>query len=99
MQELGVISGVEAVGLFQYLQYRSLDTGKFVRALRSQREGTNCWRTMIRRRYSKSGCICGLTAIGQQVLGLGSFDPDLEYLRLIGKQIIGQGFFPVRARR
>ena len=33
-----------------------------------------------------------LTEVGTQLMGLGTFEPDIEYLRLVAKQIIGQGF-------
>ena len=33
-----------------------------------------------------------LTAVGRQILGLGSFDPDIEYMRLIGKEFVRNGF-------
>ncbi|WP_156517005.1 hypothetical protein [Delftia sp. GW456-R20] len=33
-----------------------------------------------------------LTAVGRQVLGLGSFEPDLDYLRVVGRNFVEQGF-------
>jgi hypothetical protein len=33
-----------------------------------------------------------LTVVGKQILGMGSFKPNVEYLRLAGKEIIKQGF-------
>ena len=33
-----------------------------------------------------------LTTAGTQVLGLGSFEPDVEYMRLIGKGFVTKGF-------
>ncbi|MNY68973.1 hypothetical protein D3C86_2068290 [compost metagenome] len=33
-----------------------------------------------------------LTRLGQQIVGLGTFTPDDEYLRVVGKAIANQGF-------
>lgn len=33
-----------------------------------------------------------LTTVGAQLLGLGNFEPDIDYLRMTGKQIAAQGF-------
>lgn len=33
-----------------------------------------------------------LTVVGKEILGMGSFKPNVEYLRLAGKEIIKQGF-------
>jgi hypothetical protein len=88
MQELGVISGVEGAGLTT--QYRSLSTEKFIKALRSHGKALIIEDDDSTKILKLDGYL--LTAIGQQVLGLGSFDPDLKYLRLVGKEIVGQGF-------
>lgn len=88
MQDLGVISGVEALGLTQ--TYRSVLPNKFLRALVShnkalivEHEDPN--KTVVLEIYT-------LTAVGRETLGLGSFEPDIDYLRLIGKQFVEQGF-------
>lgn len=88
MQEMGIISGVEAVGL--NTTYKSVTQGKFVRALLSNGkalivENEDSSKTLQLEVYL-------LTEVGTQILGLGSFEPDLEYLRLVGKQIASQGF-------
>jgi hypothetical protein len=88
MQELGVISGVESVGLTT--TYKSVVDGKFVRAFVSHSkvlivEHDDPSKTLEFEIYM-------LTAVGRQVLGLGSFEPDLEYMRLIGKEFVNKGF-------
>ena len=88
MQEMGIISGVEAVGLTA--TYKSITQGKFVKALLSNGkalivENEDSSKTLQLEVYL-------LTEVGTQILGLGTFEPDLEYLRLVGKQIASQGF-------
>lgn len=88
MQELGVVSGVEAVGLTT--TYKSVADGKFVRAFVSHGkalivEHDDPSKTLEFQTYM-------LTAVGRQILGLGSFEPDLEYMRLIGKEFVNKGF-------
>ena len=88
VQELGVVSGVEALGLTT--TYKSVVEGKFIRALSSHSkalivEHEDASKTLVFEVYM-------LTAVGRQVLGLGSFEPDIEYLRLIGKDLARKGF-------
>lgn len=88
MQELGVLSGVEGIGL--NTTYKSVVKGKFVRALVSHGkalivEHDDSSKTLPLEIYM-------LTEVGRQVLGLGSFEPDLEYMRLIGEEIAKKGF-------
>lgn len=88
MQEMGIISGVEAIGL--NTSYKTIVEGKFVRALISNGkalivEHDDPTKVLNLEVYT-------LTEVGAQILGLGSFEPDLGYLRLIGKQIASQGF-------
>lgn len=88
MQELGVVSGVEALGLTT--NYKTVVEGKFIRALVSHSkalivEHADASKTLEFEIYM-------LTAVGRQVLGLGSFEPDIDYLRLIGKDFVNKGF-------
>lgn len=88
MQDLGVISGVEALGLTT--KYKSVVEGKFIRALVSHSkalivEHEDASKTLDFEIYM-------LTAVGKQVLSLGSFEPDIEYLRLVGKEFVKKGF-------
>lgn len=88
MQELGVVSGVDAIGLNS--TYKSVAEGKFVRALVSHSkalilEHEDPAKTLDFEVYL-------LTAVGREILGLGSFEPDVEYLRLIGIDFLKKGF-------
>ena len=88
MQELGVLSGVEAIGLST--TYTSIAPHKFTRALVSHGKAL-----IIEHEDSSKALkieIYMLTAVGRQVLGLGSFEPDVEYMRLVAKDILKQGF-------
>ena len=88
MQELGVISGVEALGLSS--KYKSIVKDKFIQALVSHDK------VLIVEHEDPSKTlefdIYMLTSVGRQVLGLGSFEPDIEYLHLIGKDFINKKF-------
>ena len=88
MQELGLLSGVEAIGL--NTKYKSSEPERYVMALRSNGkvlvvEHDDSTKVLKIEVYL-------LTAIGNQLLGLGSFEPNLEYLHLAGKEILKQGF-------
>lgn len=88
LQELGVVSGVEAIGLST--KYRTLVDGKFLRGLVSHNkvlvvEHDDPTQTLEFEVYL-------LTDVGRQVLGLGSFEPDVEYLQLVGKDFAKKGF-------
>ncbi|SFE12981.1 DUF2806 domain-containing protein [Paracidovorax konjaci] len=88
MQEIGVVSGVESLGLTR--TYKSVVEGKFIRALVSHSkalvvEHEDASKTLDFDIYT-------LTAVGRQVLELGSFEPDIEYLRLVGKEFAKNGF-------
>ena len=88
MQEIGVLSGVEAVGLS--ITFKTSTNEKFLKALLSNGkilivEHDDPTKTLQLEVYP-------LSAVGLQILGLGTFEPDLEYLTLVGKQIVAQGF-------
>lgn len=88
MQQIGIVSGVEAVGLT--VAYNTAIEGKFFKALRSNGkiliiENDDAAKTLSLAVYT-------FTKVGQQVLDLGTFEPDLEYLKLVGKQIVATGF-------
>jgi len=88
MQNMGIVSGVEAVSLNTI--YKSVDKDKFICPLRSNGkvliiEHADATKTLQLEVYL-------LTEIGQQILGLGTFEADLEYLNLVGKHIITLGF-------
>ncbi len=90
LQELGVLSGVEAIGLTT--QYKTIQPGRFFKALIAHNkvllvEHPDEAKTLSLEVYT-------LTMVGSEVLTLGSFVPDSEYLRAVGKGIAhnGQGF-------
>ncbi|WP_284335934.1 DUF2806 domain-containing protein [Comamonas sp. NoAH] len=88
MQELGVVSGIDSFGLTK--TYKSLVENKFFRALVSHSKALIVEHVDPAKELNFE--IYTLTAIGRQVLGLGTFEPDIEYLRLVGKEIAGKGF-------
>jgi len=88
MQEMGIVSGVEAVGL--NTQYKTVVEGKFARPLLSNGKALIVEHDDPTKILQLEVYL--LTEVGTQILGLGSFEPDLDYLRLVGKQIAGQGF-------
>jgi len=88
LQELGVLSGVEALGLAK--TYSSQVVGKYLRALRCHRKALIVEHEDTTRKLAISVYL--LTTVGAQVLGLGTFAADIEYLREVGKSIVGQGY-------
>ena len=88
LQELGVVSGVEAVGLTK--TFPTQLPGKYIRALRSHKMVLIVEHEDPTRKLSIQVYL--LTAIGVQVLGLGTFAPDVDYLREVGKAIVSQGY-------
>lgn len=88
LQDLGVLSGAEAIGLER--TWPSTDQSKFIRALRS-----NDKVLVVRHDDAKKQLklqVYLLTAIGRQILRLGKFEAHMNYLRQVGKVILGQGF-------
>ena len=88
LQELGVLSGVEALGLT--VQHPTVAPDRFLKALISHNrvlvvEDPDATKVLKLEIYR-------LTDVGRQVLGLGSFEPDLGYLQAVGKGIAAQGF-------
>lgn len=88
MQNLGVISGIDSLGVTA--SYKTVVEGKFVKVLLSdgkallvEHEDSN--QVLKLKAYA-------LTDVGAQILELGSFEPDQEYLRLVGKKIASEGF-------
>lgn len=88
MQDLGVISGVEAMEITR--TYTSVKEEKFLMMLLSNSK------VLIVEHEDASEAfklkVYLVTSLGRQVLSLGSFEPDEEYLRLIGKELVKKGF-------
>lgn len=88
MQDLGVISGVESVGLER--TWMTTDQDNFISALRS-----NGKVLVVRHEDSKKKLkirVYLLTSIGQQILRLVQVKPHIEYLQKLGRTIQTQGF-------
>lgn len=89
LQEMGVVSGVEAVGGLK-TSYKTVVEGKFIKALLSNGKALIVEHDDPTKVLNLEVYL--LTEVGEQILGLGSFEPDLDYLRLVGKKIVSQGF-------
>lgn len=88
MQELGLLSGVEAIGL--NTTYTSIVAERFVCALRSNGKVVVVEHEDPKKELKLEVYL--LTSVGAQLLGLGNFLSNLDYLRLVGKEIVKQGF-------
>ena len=88
LQNLGVVSGVEAVGLKQTV--RSSATEKFHQTLVSYNRVLIVTHEDASKEISLE--VYTLTLLGQQILKLGSFKPHEVYLRSVGQAICRQGF-------
>ena len=88
LQNLGVVSGVEAVGLQQ--TFPSLATEKFEQALVSYNRVLLVTHEDTSKKIRLE--IYKLTLLGQQIIELGSFKPHEVYLRSVGQAICRQGF-------
>lgn len=87
MQELGIISGIESIGLT--VKWDSIIEDGFLRALISHKKLLLIKHADQSRTFSLP--FCKLTIIGRQLLSLGTFEPNIEYMRLIGNAIKVQG--------
>jgi hypothetical protein len=88
LQDLGVISGVEAVGL--QVQYTSTDKTRYVRLLTNYGKGLLIEHEDTNKRVDMG--IYSITNLGKQVLGLGKFSPNDGYLIELGRAIKKRGF-------
>lgn len=89
LQELGVVQGVGAAG-FQSKMPTAVLGEKYLRPLRAHNKALIV-------EHEEAGKIVTLdvyllTAIGKQVLQLGSFKANEEYLASVGRKIVQQGF-------
>lgn len=87
MQQLGVVAGVEAIGMTT--TWKSVDSSRFVQSLISNSmvliaSADDPDHTISMPTYM-------LTAIGSQVLSLGSFEANVEYLKKVGEHLKTQG--------
>lgn len=87
MQELGVLTGIEALGLS--LTYNSLDPENYICAFRSY------GKLVILKRPGKHQIVTQvylLTNLGKEVMKLGQFAPNIEYLTAFAKHYASMGF-------
>jgi hypothetical protein len=94
MQDIGVLSGVEAIGMS--MNWKSLDESSFKQVLTSNSmalilSGDDPSVTISLPIYK-------LTTIGQQVLRLGKFGPNIDYLNKVGQHLKNQGVNVVLAK-
>lgn len=88
MQDLGILSGVDTLGLCWETKSRTPDS--FFSYLTANEKifritGEGKERTLT------IPCLF-VTELGQQILSLGTFEPDLNYLNRLGQFIAGQSF-------
>ena len=87
MQQLGILSGVEAVGV--EITWKSLNTSRYERAVTSN--SMVLVMTADDPNHTISLPIYQVSAIGRQVIGLGKFEPNIKYLRKVGEHLKSQG--------
>ena len=88
LQDLGVVSGVEAVGIKR--TWGSVAKEKFEQALVSYNRVLIVTHEGVNKKIELE--VYKLTLLGRQILRLGSFQPHEIYLRNIGQAILKQGF-------
>lgn len=88
LQDLGILSGVDSLGLQR--TWKSNDGTKFIQALRSNGKVLLVRHDDPKKELKLQAYL--LTAIGRQILRLGSFQPKIEYLQRVGKNMQSQGF-------
>jgi Protein of unknown function (DUF2806) len=88
LQDLGILSGAEALGLSK--TFKSHSEQKFVNILLCHNKGLLIEHSDPKKTFSVEAYI--VTSLGRQVIRLGKFSPNEDYLREIGKQIKNQGF-------
>ena len=88
LQNLGIVSGVAALGLL--CTFSSVESEKFVRGLVSFNRVLLVTHDDPGKKLSLT--VYQLTELGSQILRLGSFSPHEDYIRSIGKSICRDGF-------
>lgn len=88
MQELGVLAGVDGLGL--QITWNSAITGSFQKALTCH--GAVLWITAPDAAKDIKLNVCTVTAIGKQVLRLGSVSPNARMLESVANAVKALGF-------
>lgn len=87
MQQLGIVAGVEAIGLS--VSWKSLDKSKFLVTLKCNSAVLVV--TADNPDLTIKLPVYQLTTLGSQVLSLGKFEPNVAYLEKVGEHLKGQG--------
>ncbi|AAO08055.1 Membrane-fusion protein [Vibrio vulnificus] len=88
LQEIGIISGVDSMGLTT--EYTSLDSSRFVRAFTSKNSGLVARHADPKK---KIGFNVLLTSqLGREIFKLADFKTDKEYLKAIAQEVANAGF-------
>ncbi|NML43699.1 DUF2806 domain-containing protein [Ramlibacter sp. G-1-2-2] len=88
MQNLGLLSGVESIGLSTI--FKTSIEGRFRTVFVSHNKALIAEHEEAAKRLELEVYL--LTDVGKQVLDLGKFAADIEYLQLVGRSIAQQGF-------
>lgn len=88
LQEIGIVSAVEGVGLS--LTWGSVDPNKYVKALISNKKVILLEHDDINKKAKAS--VYQITSVGREVLALASFGSNEDYLLSIAKDYAQQGY-------
>lgn len=88
LQELGILSGVEAVGLIQ--NYASAEQDKFLVALTSNNKVVLLEHEDVNKTVKSSVYL--VSAMGKQIFGINKFKSDEAYLMAIAQEYVKQGY-------
>lgn len=88
LQEIGIISGVEAVGLS--ITWNSLDPNKYMKPLICNNKVIILEHDDINKKADAE--VYQITSVGRQILGLASFGSKEDYLQSIAKDYAKKGF-------
>jgi len=88
MQDIGLISGVDGLGFSK--TWHSMNTDRYSAVLLSHNKALWVTDDDMSKQCQLTGYL--LTAIGQQILSLGMFEPHIDYMRTVGHAIRAQGF-------
>ncbi|MBU1188842.1 MAG: DUF2806 domain-containing protein [Gammaproteobacteria bacterium] len=88
LQELGVIVGVEAIGMTR--EFSSTIEESFQQALLSNGKVLLVTHADVEKKLELSSY--GLSSVGEEILSLGSFQPNQEYLVSIANKFVNKGF-------
>jgi len=88
LQELGILQGAESIGMS--IEFSSNEESSFQRALISNNRALVVTNEDPKKTLSLPSY--GITGLGKQILSLGKFEANEEYLLSIGRKFIEQGY-------